>query len=611
MTDRPQGSPEPATSEPESAETELLAIPTLSGYALDDGTALVNNPHNGNRMAVTTKVRVALTMCDAFRTLDEHVAHIADGQSRGPKADTVRDVLNSVRNQGLVLSTRDLCAELAPVPTEDPVPEQPVIAIITCDRPTALSRLLDSMVNVVDLGNVARFYVIDDSRSDDNQQKNAEIVAARAKRLGFDITHFGAHAARKLVDRLVAELPEHEEPIRFLLDRSRWADAYSPGVARNYAQLLSVGHPLIVFDDDTLCRLYRAAFRETRVTFGETPRQAAFFESHETQAVVPPASGWDPVKEHLRCLGLTVPEALGALRDEHFVSHSFVTARPDFAAGLRRDSRVLMTELGAVGDPGTTNYDWIGEVPPASLDLLLKHPEQMRLALAKAYCWTGVNRFSFTASATMSANTGIDNRQLLPPYFPVNRNEDKLFGETAAFLHPGSVTVDYPLAILHLRVPAEEGGALPTNTLATAFPGHLSDLPALHGSLCHARAPEDRLAFLGAAYSDLAAAPAKELAKLYTDRQLANLTARHERLVRNLKWSKDAPAEWTQFLEGRIRTIQQAMMDREDGSVAVWSDAGNAELVGFWQEAWRNFGAAAHVWGAVREAAARYAAQGE
>ena len=73
---------------------------------------------------------------------------------------------------------------------------------------TALARLLDSMVNVVDFGNVERFYVIDDSRSAANQEKNAEIVAKRARRLDFEITHFGAQAAREFTGRLVAELPE-------------------------------------------------------------------------------------------------------------------------------------------------------------------------------------------------------------------------------------------------------------------------------------------------------------------------------------------------------------------------------------------------------------------
>jgi hypothetical protein len=166
------------------------------------------------------------------------------------------------------------------------------------------------------------------------------------------------------------------------------------------------------------------------------------------------------------------------------------------------------------------------------------------------------------------------------------------------------VTVDYPLAILHLRLPPEEGAALPTNELATGFPGQLSDLPALHGSLCHASAPEDRLALLGAAYADLAAAPAEELAKLYTDRDLANRTARHERLVRNLKWSQNGPQDWTTYLEDSIRTTQQAFMAPGNGSVEVWRDAANAELVGFWRGAWATFGGGLGVWERVREAAA-------
>jgi hypothetical protein len=601
MNDRPQGSPEPSATPQEDAETELLAVPRLSVYSLDDGTVLLNDPASGARMAVTAPVHGALSRCDTFRAMDEHIAGITGGQSQGPKANDVRGVLESVRESGLMVSTKALCSELNPVPTDGPVAEKPVAAIITCDRPAALARLLDSMVNVVDFGNVERFYVIDDSRSAANQEKNAEIVAKRARRLDFEITHFGAQAAREFTGRLVAELPEHEEAIRFLLDRDRWADSYSPGVARNYAQLLSVGHPLIMFDDDTVCRLFRAGFRENGITFGETPRQALFFESHEAQMQVPPASGWDPIKEHLRCLGHTVPEALGALDGEAFGPDSFRTATPEFATALRRTSRVLVTELGAVGDPGTTHYDWIGELPPASLEVLLKDDEQRRLAMSGSHCWTGANRFTFVRSATMSANTGIDNRQLLPPYFPVNRNEDKLFGEAAAFLHPDAVTVDYPLAILHLRLPPEEGAALPTNELATGFPGQLSDLPALHGSLCHASAPEDRLALLGAAYADLAAAPAEELAKLYTDRDLANRTARHERLVRNLKWSQNGPQEWTTYLEDSIRTTQQAFMAPGNGSVEVWRDAANAEMVGFWRGAWADFGAALTAWDNIRQ----------
>ena len=54
----------------------------------------------------------------------------------------------------------------------------------------------------------------------------------------------------------------------------------------------------------------------------------------------------------------------------------------------------------------------------------------------------------------LSQMTGVDNRELLPPYFPLFRNEDFLFGENLQFLHPNSLMVDFPWALPHL--PLEE-----------------------------------------------------------------------------------------------------------------------------------------------------------
>lgn len=50
----------------------------------------------------------------------------------------------------------------------------------------------------------------------------------------------------------------------------------------------------------------------------------------------------------------------------------------------------------------------------------------------------------------MSAITGLDNRQPLPPYFPIERSEDRLFGIMLSALHPDVAVLDYPWAAPHL-----------------------------------------------------------------------------------------------------------------------------------------------------------------
>lgn len=55
--------------------------------------------------------------------------------------------------------------------------------------------------------------------------------------------------------------------------------------------------------------------------------------------------------------------------------------------------------------------------------------------------------------SNMSQLTGSDNRGFLPPYLPVMRGQDRLFGEVCQFLFPDSVALDLPFAVPHLPMP--------------------------------------------------------------------------------------------------------------------------------------------------------------
>ena len=89
-----------------------------------------------------------------------------------------------------------------------------------------------------------------------------------------------------------------------------------------------------------------------------------------------------------------------------------------------------------------------------SVDRLVTAPHGMANALENRVSWLGASRPQITKMASMSQVTGLDNSALLPPYFPVFRGEDQLFGAMVeAMFHHGAV-VDYPWAVPHL--PLEE-----------------------------------------------------------------------------------------------------------------------------------------------------------
>ena len=82
----------------------------------------------------------------------------------------------------------------------------------------------------------------------------------------------------------------------------------------------------------------------------------------------------------MRCLGLSVAEALKVLGSGTPGQNSLRHARPEFAARLNRHSQILITECGSLGDPGTPSNKWIATIPVESRERLLKVESQLEIA---------------------------------------------------------------------------------------------------------------------------------------------------------------------------------------------------------------------------------------
>jgi len=112
-----------------------------------------------------------------------------------------------------------------------------------------------------------------------------------------------------------------------------------------------------------------------------------------------------------------------------------------------------------MGDPGTPGTDWIYTVDPASSQRMLAAPGGLEGALTNRHYWMGQPRPQFTKMAVISQVTGLDNSQLLPPYFPVFRGEDYLFGAMVEYLHPQSTVLEYDWCVPHFPMDERRGDA--------------------------------------------------------------------------------------------------------------------------------------------------------
>ena len=186
---------------------DWVAFDLCRAYPINNGNFLLHNTRNGKRAVVKPEVSAALVSCKEFKTLDQHAADIID---RNPgmqgQQDDVRKVLKGMLDNGIMVSAKAISDSLKrkPVDLEADAADQPVVAIITWERPQALGRLLDSLVANCNTQNVRRFYVIDDSRDAEHIKKNQALVESFGPKLATPLIYFGQEEQQSLLAELAA-----------------------------------------------------------------------------------------------------------------------------------------------------------------------------------------------------------------------------------------------------------------------------------------------------------------------------------------------------------------------------------------------------------------------
>jgi hypothetical protein len=582
-------------------------------YPTPGGNLLLHNTQNSKRAMVKPEVYSSLIHCGQFKTLDQHTASIIEHNPgmQGQQAD-IRKVLQVMLNSGIMLSAKSTCDRLkfkVEKQAEERENADPIVAILTWERPQALERLLESVATNCNTENFHRLYVIDDSRKAENVAQNQKITDRFASRIKTSIQYFGQAEQQSLLDRLVKVLPQHENSIRFLADQSLWKDKWTSGLSRNLALLLSCGRRLVMMDDDTICDVYNPPQQKPDITFSDNPREAAFFGNEQEWAYLRQPINPDPVNRHMQCLGLTFSEALAVLGQNHLKPAGFSNATALQVSELQPDSTVLLTECGSLGCPGTGNNTWLPDMAPASLKRMLASEENTTQALSNRKVWSGRNQPHFAPRSNMSQITGFDNRRMLPPYLPILRGEDRLFGYMLDFIFPTGLALDYPWAVPHLPIPDRKWRDKDLDfSPADSFPMFFFEKIVESKPSCLSTYPGDRLENLSGWFNDIASASADSLTDMYRDSRLRGDSQRLRQLTALLEKTGPAPVNWQNYLRNGISQLNADLdlASREDFTVRG-SPTGleGDELITFWKKTWSDFAAALKAWSEIRDAAAK------
>ena len=393
---------------------------------------------------------ICLTHCESYRSLRGHAEYlVATLPQLGGQVEPVIPVLQQVCDAGLMTSAESVMPSLMVPVGKTPLPPVQVY-IITCDRPAAVERLLQSMANSSALDLPESYTLIDDSRSLANSAQNLELVKTHNQKGTFQIDYFGMEAREQLLNHLISTEPQLEDSIRFFLDREAWGALPTYGLSRTLALLLGAGKRVLIFDDDVLCEAVRSPLPAGAIQFGGiTGRRAAFWGSKDAQDAAKQVLSDSPLALMTRQLGVTLAEGLGSLSHGGLQPGALRAANGTFIRSLSPESRILQTHCSTWGDPGTGSGHWIAELDADSIDRLLAVPEGLVATVDARACWLGYESPTLTKHGVMSQLTGYDASQLLPPFLPAFRGEDNLFAFMSLTLYPDSLVLNHNWAIPH------------------------------------------------------------------------------------------------------------------------------------------------------------------
>ena len=265
--------------------------------------------------------------------------------------------------------------------------------------------------------------------------------------------------------------------LRTLCDASLLEFAFRPGPSgnRNIILLLTSGENVLFVDDDIVCDVWEpVSFRRatgathergaTRIALGGhiEEREIAFYSQREDVCENLVRSRVDLLNAHHAVLGRSVRSLAN--------SHAGVDKRRacthlrDVARGART-AVVRMTLSGIAGDTGATYPDRLLFSTGRWKAVLAGSRRSFETAFTSREVCKVTNHYVVMHEiACMTACLGLTNASMTPPFLPVGRNEDGLFGATLSAMDPQTVGCHIPYAVVHAspRSPRYSGRRFPS-----------------------------------------------------------------------------------------------------------------------------------------------------
>jgi hypothetical protein len=431
------------------------------------------------------------------------------------------------------------------------------IAVPTRNRSQSLKRAVESYAqNAAQYNRELQIVVVDDSDTLEVSTKNRHILNEIAKVYNIDITYANRSIRKKYAEVLAkySEVPQHIIEFAILGD----ADCTSfHGANRNTILLDQLNNLCILADDDTICQTVGDSIPFSNVNLtDELHHEHRYYSSFENLSSSVQINCPDLIGIHSRWLGQRLSSVLAELN----VSNVDGISDTYLKAITNENARIAITFLGTAGDSGmANNLSYLFE-EGSSFERVTQSYKTYEMVRETRCLLKTVPEVTISKGRyCMTTNIGLDLRYDLPPFMPVQRNEDGVFGILLNHCCPHAFSGHLPIAILH------DPPDLRTNHIEEAF----RNLPLISSNkllsciiqYLYGNHYLKNVSFenVGEQLKNLGDLETTYF-KLFVDEVAVQYTlARIKRAEEHLDRQKDAPDYWVSDIRQYIRVLEQGV----------------------------------------------------
>ncbi|MCF6288690.1 MAG: hypothetical protein L3J53_05565 [Proteobacteria bacterium] len=403
------------------------------------------NRDTGENHVMTNQVLHALSLCQQFKPLDQHVFTISQSiPELSNQIQAVQQVTDFLIKNNLLIEDKYWQDALSQGEPQQKVASSGIV-VRTCNRPEQLQRLLQSLIKYQNKFKVKfPVQIYDDSKTQKLEQEIADVCLSFKREL--NINFYGSKWQEQFVRMLKTEFTSQHDTIDWLLQAQD--NIFTGGRVWNFALLNNAGKKFLFFDDDYIFEPRIVAEETKLLDLNDRPDLSVGFAL--SLADIRAASleyNQDVLTQMLNNCGQTVGNWL-ATTDIKFNS----VENLNFLELQRINASSVIKSVGngTWGSPRANSNYWLynlqGEQKQAfweTREIYLDNIEASNLMhYSDNYEFLSLTKFSPAA---------IDNSTMLPFAVPVNRVEDHFFNAVSLYCYPHQVSLHCPFMMGHIQ----------------------------------------------------------------------------------------------------------------------------------------------------------------